>query len=185
MTKPEYLILPASFGFWAMIMLVYIFNVKTGCNFINWWQKVLFRSRKNEIVTKAMTRHTSIVTFMELTMMMWTCYLLLMFCYDPVLLGDHHPVTFLAGLGCLIGAVFMFRKQLKLSAWGANIRMGIATVIVFWTPVEIMGRVNLFNEIWVNPLEHKTEMIVTLAAFILLITYLIYNGYKKKKIVTE
>ena len=84
-TKPEYLILPASFGFWAMIMLVYIFNVKTGCNFINWWQKVLFRSRKNEIVTKAMTRHSSIVTFMELTMMMWTCYLLLMFCYKCML----------------------------------------------------------------------------------------------------
>ena len=27
-TKPEYLILPASFGFWAMIMLFYLFRVR-------------------------------------------------------------------------------------------------------------------------------------------------------------
>ena len=85
-TRPEYLILPASFGFWAMFMLLYLFCVPTGCNFINWWQKVLFRGRKSEIVARPMTRHTSIVTFMQLNMMMWTCYLALMFCYD-----DHVP----------------------------------------------------------------------------------------------
>jgi hypothetical protein len=42
-----------------------------------------------------MTRHTAIVTFMELNMLLWACYLLLMFCYDGRFLGDHHPLTFL------------------------------------------------------------------------------------------
>ena len=36
--------------------------------------------------------------------------------------------------------------------------MAIATVIVFWAPVEILGRMNLLSEIWVDPLGHKTEM---------------------------
>lgn len=131
-TKPEYLIMPATFGFWMLIM------------------------------------------------MMWACYLLLMFCYDSNFLGDRHPVTFLIGLGCLVGAVFMFIKELKIAAWGANIRMAIATVIVFWTPVEIMGRNDLFNEIWVNPSQHVTEMVIILAVFVLLAAYLIYKSLKNR-----
>ena len=75
----------------------------------------------------------------------------------------------------------MFIKQLKIASWGANIRMAIATVIVFWTPVEIMGRIDLFNEIWVAPLEHVTEMIIILAAFLVLVACLTYSLLRKKK----
>ena len=180
-TRPEYLIMPTSFGFWMMAMTLYIFSARTGCNFINWWQRVLFRNKKTVIVARPMTRHTSIVTFMELNMILWTSYLLLMFCYDPVFIGDHSPVTFAVGIICFIGAFFIFAKQLRLSAWGANIRMAIATVIVFWTPVEILGRVNLLNEIWVAPLEHKTEMTIILVAFLLLIAYVIYAVMKSNR----
>lgn len=180
-TKPEYLIMPATFGFWMLIMTVYIFSVKTGCLFINWIQKRIFGRRKDEIVTRPLSRHTSITTFMELNMMMWACYLLLMFCYDPEFLGDRHPVTMIIGAGCLIGAVFMFIKELGIASWGANIRMAIATVIVFWTPVEIMGRNDLFNEIWVAPTEHVTEMAIILAAFLILAACLACNLVRKRK----
>lgn len=180
-TKPEYLIMPTSFGFWVMFMVLYLFNVRTGCNFMNWCQKALFGKKKKEIVAHPMTRHTSIVTFLELNLMLWTCYLLLMFCYDPNFLGDHHPVTILVGIGCLVGAIFMFRKMLKISNWGASIRFAIATVIVFWTPVEIMGRMDFFSEIWVDPQGHKTEMITILVAFVVLAVYLSYIAIRKKK----
>lgn len=120
------------------------------------------------------------MTFMEFNMIMWASYLLLMFCYDPVFLGDSHPVTILVGVGCFIGACFMFARQLRIPSWGANLRMSIATVIVFWTPVEIMGRNNLFQEIWVAPLEHVTEMLLILSAFILLGIYMIYTSRRKK-----
>ena len=51
-TRPEYLILPASFGFWMMIMVMYLFSTKNGCNFINWWQRLLFRGKKNDIAAR-------------------------------------------------------------------------------------------------------------------------------------
>ena len=111
-TKPEYLIMPASFGLWMMVMVMYIFSTRNGCDFITWIQKVCFRDQRKVIVAQPMTRHTSIVTFMEVNMMLWGCYLLLMFCYDKNFLGDHHPVTFLVGLGCLVGSLFMFKRQL-------------------------------------------------------------------------
>lgn len=177
-TKPEYLILPATFGLWMMIMTMYVFCCRTGCDFIRLCQKILFGKRRQEIVSKGMTRHAGIVTFMELNMIMWATYLLLMFCYDDNFIGDRHPVTLIIGLLCLIGAVFIFRRQLHISAWGANIRMAIPAVIVFWTPVEIMGRINLFEEIWISPFEHILEMSLILTAFIILAVMLMLKSIK-------
>ena len=181
-TRPEYLILPASFGFWMMIMIMYLFSTKNGCNFINWWQKLFLGEKKSDIAARPMTRHTSIVTFMELMMILWGSYLLLMFCYDDEFLGDHHPITLLVGLGCLIGSFFIFKKQLRIASWGANIRMAIATVVIFWTPVEILGRMELFKEIWVDPMNHILEMAIITIAFTILAIYLWYAESKKKKI---
>ena len=80
LTRPEYLIMPSSFGFWAMFMLIYVFSIRSGCDFLNWIQKHLFSRNKNKMVFRPMTRHVSIVTFMEFNLIMWSCYLLLMFC---------------------------------------------------------------------------------------------------------
>lgn len=180
-TKPEYLIMPASFGMWMMVMTMYIFSTKNGCDFITWIQKKCFGKRKQQIVFQPMTRHTSIVTFMELNMMLWALYLLLMFCYDKNFLGDHHPVTYLVGVSCLVGSLFMFKRQLFLASWGANIRMAIATVIIFWTPVEILGRINFFHEFWVEPEKYMFLMVCILLAFIFLLLYFWLKASKRRK----
>ena len=179
-TRPEYLILPASFGMWMMVMTLYIFSTKNGCNFINWWQRTILRSHKNEIAARPMTHHTSIVTFMELNMILWASYLLLMFCYDKNFLGDRHPITRIVAAGCLLGSIFIFRKQLKLSSWGANIRMAIATVIVFWVPVEVLGRLNFFHEFWVEPEKYATQIVSILVAFVVLMVYIMMAARKRK-----
>ena len=184
-TKPEYLIMPASFGLWMMVMTMYIFSTRNGCDFITWIQEKLFGKRKNKIVVQPMTHHTAIITFMELNMILWAFYLLLMFCYDKNFLGDHHPVTYLIGISCFIGSLFMFRRQLHIAAWGANIRMAVATVIVFWTPVEILGRINFFKEFWVHPQEYGPLLLCILGAFILLLVYMWLKGAKKKRIAKQ
>lgn len=180
-TKPEYLIMPASFGMWMMVMVMYTFSTKNGCDFITWIQKVCFRDKRKAIVVQPMTRHTSIVTFMEINMMLWGLYLLLMFCYDKNFLGDHHPITFLVGLVCFVGSLFMFKRQLHLASWGANIRMAIATVIVFWTPVEILGRINFFKEFWVEPEHYAPQMIAILIVFIAVMAYLWKKGAQRNR----
>lgn len=184
-TKPEYLIMPASFGLWMMVMTMYIFSTRNGCDFITWIQEKIFGKHKNKIVVQPMTHHTSIITFMELNMILWAFYLLLMFCYDKNFLGDHHPVTYLIGISCFIGSLFMFRRQLHIAAWGANIRMAVATVIVFWTPVEILGRINFFKEFWVHPQEYRIPLLFILGAFILLLGYMWLKGAKKKRITNK
>ena len=132
------------------------------------------------MVFRPMTRHVSIVTFMEFNLIMWSCYLLLMFCYDPVFLGDHHPVSLAIGLGCAVGGVYMLRRLVRIREWGRALRFAIATVIVIWTPVEILGRMNVFNEIWVDPLHHIVEMSLILLAFVALSAALVINWWRKR-----
>ena len=178
-TQPEYLILPASFGFMMMFFLLYMFSIRSGCNFFNWCQKQLFRGRRDIIVARPATRHTAIVTFMELNLLMWVCYVVLMFCYDTNFLGDTHPVTLALAFVCLVGSMFIFLKQTRIPAWGANIRMAIATVLVLWTFVEIIGHIGLLKEIWLEPMKHVVEMSLICGLFVILGAYTLWNGLKK------
>ena len=109
-------------------------------------------------------------------MMLWASDLLLMFCDSKIYLGVDHPVTFMVGAFCLVGSILMFWKQLRLSAWGANLRMAYATVIVFWVPVEILGRIDFFKEFWVEPQEYAMPLLIILAAFIGLGIYIVLKS---------
>lgn len=180
-TQPEYLLFPMTFGLWAMVMTLYMFCTKTGCCFINWCQKHLFRGHEREIVARPMTRHTSIVTFMELNVMMWTTYIALMFCYDPTFIGDQSWFVKFLMYFCLCSSVYMFYKELHQPSWGANIRMAIATVIIFWCSVEISARLNLFTEIWIEPEKHIPEMAIMLVCFFGILAFVILDAYKNRK----
>lgn len=147
-SRPEYLLLQCTFGFWAMTMTLYLFCTANGCNFLNWWQRRFFGKRKKEIAAHPMTRHTSIVAFMEVITMLWTCYLLLMFCYDERFFGDHHPVTLLVGMGGFVGSLFMLRRLLRYRSWGLSLRFGFATVIIFWIAVEVFDRIHALDYIF-------------------------------------
>lgn len=82
------------------------------------------------------------------------------------------------GLFCVL-VIFIFKKQLKLSAWGANIRMAIATVVVFWVPVEVLGCLDFFHEFWVEPEKYVTQMLSILVAFLVLLVYIMMAVRKK------
>lgn len=85
-------------------------------------------------------------------------------------------------IGCLIGSIFMFKYELKLGAWGPNIRMAISTVIIFWTTIEVFARNGLFTEFWVDPLGHVPEMVSILVTFLVLGAFLIIRSRRKKDV---
>lgn len=179
-SRPEYLILPATFGFWAMVMMLYLFCTANGCNFLNWWQRLFFGKHKKEIAARPMTRHTSIVVFMEVTTMLWTCYLTLMFCYDERFLGDRHPVTLLVGMLGLIGSLFMFARLLRYSSWGMSLRYGFATVIIFWIAVEVFDRISLLPALWNAPREHLLQIVLIGGSFAVAGLYVTYRKMMRR-----
>lgn len=175
-SRPEYLIMPATFGMWMMFIVMYVFCTRTGCDFIRWIQNHCGVNGRVEL--RPMAHHASIVVFMEWNIMMWGLYLLLMFCYDPVFLGAHHPVTYAIAAGCLVGSGLMFKKLLRIGTWGRSLRMSLATVIVFWTFVEVAARNGMFKEIWIDPMHHILEMGGVLAVFVALVAGFLLYGAK-------
>ncbi len=172
-TKPEYLIMPSSVGFWAVLMIYYFFNSRTACVFFNWIQKKL--KIANTINLKPTKKNTALVIFMELITILWTFYLVLLFAYDNNFLGDRHFVTYIIAFGSLFWSLFLFLKLIKINKIAYAIKYAIPTVIIFWNFIEILGRWNIFEEIWTEPMKYWIEMLIILLIFIILTGIILFR----------
>lgn len=180
LTKPEYLLMPSSGGFLILFFIVYLFSVRSGCDFFNYiQQRLLHRTIKKEALPQM--RNSSVVTFMETNLLLWTSYLVLLFCYDDQILGDRHPITGLIAFGCLFVSMIMFGRLLKIGSLGGSVRFAIPTVVIFWTFVEVMGRWNLLHEIWVHPFHYWKEMLYFLLMLIGALFFLLKSSRVRHK----
>jgi hypothetical protein len=103
-----------------------------------------------------------------------------MLIYDNRIFGDRHPVTYIFAFGSLLWSLYLFINLLKINNIAYAIRYGIPVVIIFWNVVEILGRWDIYNEIWVKPLEHKVEILSILIVLVLLLAILFYESKHKK-----
>ena len=58
--------------------------------------------------------------------------------------------------------------------------MSVATVIVFWTFIEVVARNGLFQEVWVDPMNHVAEMVAITVAFCVLVAVAWFVSRGKK-----
>lgn len=171
-TKPEYLLMMSSVGFWIVIMLFYIFRINSKCIMYTWIQRTT--NIPAEILGKSTIKNKSFTTFMETIMLLWSCYLVLMFAYDNDILGDRHPITIAIAISCLLWSIWLFNNLLKIRTVGTAIRYALPTVIIFWTFVEVLGRINIMEEIWVDPLQYKFEIGCLIFSFIAILVRVIF-----------
>ena len=115
-------------------------------------------------------------TAIELIMILWTFYIILLIVYYSSIFGDKHPVTYIIAFGSLLWSAYLFMKLLRIKKLGFAIRYAIPTVIIFWNFVEILGRWNLYKEIWVHPLQYWFEMLLVTIIFIALV---IISSYER------
>ena len=178
-TNPEYLIMPSSVGFWAVFMLFYILGDKTGCPFFSWSRKAVLVD--HVAGQKLSSRSFSFVTFHETILLLWTFYLLLLFSYDEQFFGDRHPVTYIIAFGSLLWSAILFFRLLKQNNLGYAVRYAIPTVIIFWNFIEILGRWNVFEEIWTDPIQYWVEALLMLVVFAVLTILSFLNSASKTK----
>ena len=176
-TKPEYLIMPSSIGFWSVFMIYYFFGTKSGCLFFNWFQRKLKIKVVNEL--KPAKRNTAISVFLELILLLWTFYLVLLFAYDENFFGDRHIATYIIAFGSLFWSLLLFIKLLKINKLSYAVKYSIPTVIIFWNFVEILGRWNILTEIWIEPFKYWLEILLTSIVFLIL---LIITIFERKKV---
>ncbi|MCF8215720.1 MAG: hypothetical protein K9I59_02485 [Chlorobium sp.] len=173
--KPEYLLMPSSVGFFAVIMLYYLFGIRTGCRFFLWFQRLVRIEKSMESVR--IPRNTAMVTFMEFIVLLWGFYLLLLFAYDVQFAGDRHPFTYFIAFGSLLWSVLLFANLLKIARLDYAVRYAIPTVVIFWNFIEILGRWNVFTEIWIEPSDYRVE-IALMGLVLVILTLSVLPGEK-------
>jgi len=177
-TKPEYLVMLSSIGLLSTFGLLFLFSY-TRCQFFNWWQRLL--GIKEHIKIKSTTEKPVLVmTFIETIMILWTFYIVLLLVYDNDIAGDNHPATYIVAFGSLFWSFYLIAKLVKIQNFDYAIRYAVPTVIIFWNFVEVMGRWNLLEEIWVEPFEHWIEITIISALFVLFVGYYIYENRQSK-----
>ena len=155
-TKPEYLVMLSSLGLLSAVLMFFV-SSKTRCQFLIWLQKVF----GIHVGAKALDRggkFISVTTFIETTMLLWTFYIVLLLVYDEEIAGQNHPLTYVVAFGSLAWSGYLFLRLLRIQQFDYAIRYAVPTVIIFWNFVEVMGRWNLLDEIWVQPVEHWPEV---------------------------
>lgn len=163
-TKAEYLIMPSSLGLLLSTMIFYLFNNQTRCNFFMWLNRNLKLKIKIAPVDKK--RNFATITAMETIYITWFFYIFLLLIYDKTLLGDTHPVTYISFAGFLVWSIYLILRLLKINKMPYAVRYAIPTVIIFWNSVEILGRWNYFEEVWVEPEKYILETVIIIVGFI-------------------
>lgn len=178
-TKPEYLLMPSSIGFLAVMMIYYVLGNKTDCPFFSWFQRRM--GVASVLQSRQSDKNPAMVTFIEFIAILWTFYLLLLFAYDEKFFGEKHVFTYLVAFGSLFWSIYLFKKLLLKSQIAYAVRYAIPTVIIFWNFVEVLGRWNLLKEIWLEPKEYALEMGLILAVFAAIAVTSFYSGSRQEK----
>lgn len=178
-TKPEYLVMMSSLGLLGAMLLMLLF-MPTRCPFFMWTQKRtgVFKSDTAAVASK---RPLAVIAFLEMVMLVWTFYIVLLLCYDEAIAGDRHLLTWLVCFGSLAWSIYLFGKLVRIRSFDHAVRYAIPTVVIFWNFVEVMGRWNLFKEIWVHPFEHGLENGLLLAMMVFFTWWFVRKGRKDRQ----
>lgn len=181
LTKPEYLMMPVTIPFAVLAFIIYLYYADTHWGVVTWLRKRLgISSRKSDRRNSA-----SVGAFIDLLLLIWWAYLVLLIEYDPDLLGDRHPVTLGFASFCLVCSIILFVHSLRSPTWASALRQAIVNVCVFWTFVEVMIRLKLFTEVWIYPERYVVEMALIVVAFLTALWVMAHIGHKNKSLKTS
>lgn len=178
-TKPEYLVMLSSIGLLGTMTMLFMF-AHTRCPFFVWGQKRM-GVHKAVVIPSASQRPLAMIAFIEMIMLVWTFYIVLLVCYDDNIAGDRHPATWIVAFGSLAWSIYLFWILMRIKSFDHAVRYAIPTVVIFWNFIEIMGRWDMFKEIWVHPKEHWLENSLLLAMLVFFTVYFMIKGRKDRQ----
>ena len=179
-TKPEYLVMMSSLGLLSVFTMFFL-SSQTRCQFFSWFQKVFGIKVRTRMLEKA-EKFIAVTTFIETIMILWMFYIVLLLVYDNDIAGSNHPITYVVAFGSLFWSIYLFLRLIKIQEFDYAIRYAVPTVIIFWNFVEVMGRWDLLNEIWVEPTEYVMEVSIIFALFFAFTWYYVKEIKEEKKL---
>ncbi len=177
-TKAEYLVMMSSAGVLLATLFPLLMNRETKCNMFAWFQRNL-RLRTGK-PSHGYERNFGYITCLETIYVIWFCYLVLLFIYDDNILGDRHPVTYSIFFVTTAWSLYLINRLRQMWKVTTAIRYAIPTAIIAYSAYEIVGRWNLFADIWVEPGKYWLELTLFFGALIVAATVAVLTPQHQK-----
>ncbi len=161
---PEYLLLPSSIGFLFTTLVFFYFNRETRCNAFRWMHKHLHTPVGKP--TLNYQRNIATIVAMEKFYITWFFYIVLLLAYDKRIMGAQHPGMYVMFFLFGVWSLYLLNRLRKYTRLPSAFRYAIATALVAWNTVEILGRWRFLKEVWVEPQKYTVQMALIVGAFV-------------------
>jgi hypothetical protein len=177
-TKAEYLVMMSSAGVLLATMAPLLLNRETKCNMFVWFQRRL--KLRTGRPSHGYERNFGYVTCLETIYVVWFCYLALLFIYDENILGDRHPVTYGIFFVTTAWSIYLIQRLVQMWKVTTAVRYAIPTAVIAYSAYEIIGRWNLFTDIWVHPGQYWLELTLILGALVVAAAVAVFTPPNQK-----
>ncbi|WP_446830219.1 hypothetical protein [Candidatus Foliamicus sp.] len=138
-------------------------NKDTHCRMFMWYHRNLKLTPARR--TPGYKRQFSRIVALEVVMINWFFYVLILWLFDPRVLGPFHPATIAVVCAVLLwGLWLLFFRMLPFRRPAAALRYAVPSANVLWFCVEAGSAWQLYTEPWIYPFRFPvTNLIIALA----------------------
>jgi len=170
----ELQVIQASSVAFLMLMTFLTINKETRCNMMLW-----IRNRLGMKAGRALTgkeRNFAAVTALESIATTWACYIITIMIVDPRIVGNPMGMAAqLPYLGIFVWGVYLIWRLTKQKHMAPALRYAIGTGNVNWIWIEAGSRAELYEEIWIKPVQYPLMMSAVFAVLVLTLVIMLQN----------
>ena len=170
----ELQVIQASTVPFLMSMAFFTINKETRCNMMLWIRRNLGLDAGRPATGKE--RNFAAITALESVFTTWACYIITIMLVDPRIIGN--PMSMEAQLpyvGIFVWSLYLIWRLTKQKHMAPALRYAIGTGNVAWIWVEAGSRANIYEEIWIKPLQYPVLMSLVCIALVAIMIIMLQN----------
>ena len=150
------LLLLQATGVFLIALLIWLASNKdTHCRMFMWFHRNLKLTPARR--TTGYKRQYSRIVALEVFMLNWFFYVLILTLFDPRILGPEHPATIGTVIAVFIWAMWLLLFRMPtMPQPAAALRYAVPCANIFWFCVEAGSAWQLYREPWIRPFEFPT-----------------------------
>jgi hypothetical protein len=161
----ELQIIQASVVPFLMLMTFLTLNKETRCNMMLWIRRKLGMNAGPAMTGKE--RNFAAVTALESIATTWACYIITIMIVDPRIVGN--PMGMAAQLPYLaifVWGIYLIYRLTMQKHMAPALRYAIGTGNINWIWIEAGSRAELYEEIWIKPVQYPLMMSLIFAGLV-------------------
>jgi hypothetical protein len=146
--RGEFVLLEYSWVFLLLVLLYLLFQESVRCPLFLFLRR-RFSLMRGPAAAGRIDNYAPRVAFFYASSI-WTFYVILLLAFDESVFGIHSWFTYAFFAVCLVSAVSLLVRIVRLGSPGAVLRYAIGVTLVLWSVLEIFIKWRMVSGLWVN-----------------------------------